>query len=388
MSNHANTMRALRGDAAWSGVLAFDEMQGAILVRKPIPVQGQSPARSGFTPRALTEDDISAAQEWLQIAGLRSSGRDTVHHAMMARARECAFHPVRDWLTGLRWDGHERLETWLTECLGADSDDYIRAIGRMFMIAMVARVCRPGCKVDHMPVLEGEQGIRKSSACAILGGPWFSDAMPGDVTAKDASQHLRGKWLIEFGEMHALTRSETTALKAFVTRRTEIYRPPYDRTEVAEPRQCVFVGTTNRSVYLRDDTGGRRFWPVRVGDVRLDRLMDIRDQLFAEALVRFREGEPWWPDPVFERRWIQPEQEDRLECEAWDELVVNYLHERARVTALDVARNALGIETPRIGRSETNRITAILERAGWRRGRRDGGSRWWVPGRRSDEPAS
>jgi predicted P-loop ATPase len=237
----ANAMVALRNDAAVKDAFALDEMQRAPILMRPIATEG-----SDFRQRPVTDVDVSALQEQLQLAGLRNIAKDTMHQAVDLRAQERAFHPVRSYLDALEWDGVPRLAALFPAYFGADATHYIEAIGPMFMVGMVARIFEPGCKVDHLPVLEGLQGALKSTACQILGGEWFSDSLP-DVTAwKDAAQHLRGKWLIEVSEMHAMNRAEAAQLKAFITRTTERYRPPYGRKEVIEPRQCVFIGTTNK----------------------------------------------------------------------------------------------------------------------------------------------
>jgi predicted P-loop ATPase len=186
---------------------------------------------------------------------------------------------------------------------------------------------------------------------------------------KDVVQHLRGKWIIEISELSALSRAEAEALKSFISRPVERYRPPYGRVEVVEPRQCVFIGTTNRSTYLGDDTSGRRFWPVKVGRVDVDALAADRDQLFAEAVADYRAGERWWPNERFERDHIRKEQEARFETDAWEPAIERFLACRSRAQVSEIACEALGIVAAKIGTAEQRRISRILTRLGWASGR-------------------
>ena len=380
IANLANAMLALRAAPEMQGALAYDEMLCAAILTGSLPAIGTAGAEPFDGPRPARDTDVSRLQEWLQHAGLPKIGKDTTHQAVDLRAQEAAFHPVRDYLSALTWDGTVRLDDWLATYLGAEETPYAAGIGAMFMVAMVARVFQPGCKADYLLVLEGPQGARKSTACAILGGTWFSDNLPDVTAGKDVSQHLTGKWLIEISELSAMSKVESATLKAFISRPVERYRPSYGRKEVIQPRQCVFIGTTNKSAYLRDETGGRRFWPVKVGRIDSDALADDRDQLFAEAVRRYRDGGRWWPDEAFEREHIAPEQEARFEADAWEDTIRTFLASRQQTTVGEVARDALFIETPRIGTADQRRITAIMERLEWRRLPKDWrGLRAWQP---------
>ena len=365
LANLANALLALRDDLKLSDTLAFDEMERSAMVVAALPGDGPD------NHRPLDDATVGRIQEYLQLAGLRRIGRETVQQAVEMRARERAFHPVRDYLAAITWDRKPRLDGWLANHLGAEPSPYTAAIGQMALVGMVARVMEPGCKADYMLVLEGAQGAMKSAACAVLGGEWFSDNLPDVSAGKDVAQHLRGRWLIEVAEMSALSRAEAAQLKAFITRPVERYRPPYGRNEVVEPRQCVFIGTTNKDTYLRDETGGRRFWPVKVGEIDIDALRRDRDQLFAEALALYREGVRWWPDRAFERQHIEPQQASRYEQDAWTDAIADYLEDNTQVTVSEIAWNALTITTPRLGTAEQRRIAAALTELGWVRMRKD-----------------
>jgi predicted P-loop ATPase len=367
----ANALIGLR--AVMPDTFAFDEMLNAPLLMRPIGNMDD------FRPRPLTDIDVGIVQEHLQNLGLERISKDCMHQAVDVRAHECRFHPVRGYLEGLQWDGKPRLANVFPAYFGAEATPYTERVGLMFLISMVARIFEPGCKADHMPILEGPQGALKSTACGVLGDAWFSDNLPDVTCGKDVSQHLRGKWLIEVSEMHAMNRAEATLLKAFLSRTTERYRPSFGRREVIEPRQCIFIGTTNRDTYLRDESGGRRFWPVKAGRIDIAALIRDRDQLFAEAVAKYRAGVPWWPDNAFERQHIMSEQAARYEADAWEETIGAFIEVRTKVTIGEVAREALQIETPRIGTADQRRVAAALEQLGWKRLPVDWqGKRWWT----------
>jgi predicted P-loop ATPase len=369
-----NAMVALRNDPTLQDAIARDDMFCGPMLLKQIP--GSS--ISAPVPRPITDDDVASIQSYIQRLGIKI-GKDVAHQAVDYRARECAYHPVRDYLASLVWDGTPRLETLFIIYFGTEDTPYIRGIAPLYFKAMVSRILNPGCKADYMIVLEGRQGILKSTACSVLGGDWFSDSLPEIGNGKDASQHLRGKWLIEVPEMHAMAKAETSRLKAFITRPTERYRPSYGRKEVVEPRQCIFIGTTNQYTYLRDETGGRRFWPVRCGDVDVNALRLDRDQIFAEAVHRVQQGEPCWPDREFEQQHIKPEQDARYEGDLWHDIVAVYVAPLAKITVLKIATDALGIiVNDKLDRAVSLRVTAILRRLGWEEGKRTLEARWWV----------
>ena len=256
--------------------------------------------------------------------------RATIEDAMMADASIRCFHPVCDWLGALVQDGKPRLDNWLVNAFDCENTELHQAIGAKFLIAAVRRVKRPGVKFDHMMVLEGAQGIGKSTALRVLfGDPWFSDHVPSDLASKDAAQALLGIWCLEFAEIEHLIRAEVETIKAFLSRSVDRYRAPYDRGFLEHPRQCVMVGTTNSDDYLRDTSGNRRVWPVACKSADPGWVEVNREQLWAEAVAREAAGEAiWFNDETLEGEATKA-QATRLADDVASEATVDWLPGRS-----------------------------------------------------------
>ncbi|MBN9023006.1 MAG: toprim domain-containing protein, partial [Rhizobiales bacterium] len=265
--NEANVITALSNDEAFAGALVFDEFRQETMVNRALP-WGDDASR---LPRPWSDADDGRCAEWLRHREINVAPI-VVSRSVTAVARDIGVHPVRDYLSGLTWDSAPRLATWATTYLGAEDTALNRAFGSRWMISAVARIMRPGVKVDHMLILEGPQGAKKSTALKVLAGDeWFTDEL-AEIGSKDAAQQMRGIWIIEIAELDAIGRAEVSRIKAFLTRTVDRYRPPYERYVVEVPRQCVFAGSVNPDTYLRDETGNRRFWPVRCGNIDLEAL--------------------------------------------------------------------------------------------------------------------
>ena len=252
---------------------------------------------------------------------------DAVALAML----KCSRHPVREYLEGLTWDGTPRADTIFIDYLGAEDTEYTRTVTRKALIGAVARVMQPGCKHDHILVLVGPQGCRKSTTLAKLGKSWFSDSFY-TVQGKEAYEQLQGFWLIEMGEMAATRKAELEQIKQFVSKQSDSYRAAYARRTQERPRQCAFFGTTNDDEFLRDATGGRRFWPVTVTDKGRETgdyfTPEIVDQVWAEIMVRYNAGEVWYLNDAkieAEARAIQDEHTEMNGKQSLIEKFVNTL---------------------------------------------------------------
>jgi putative DNA primase/helicase len=384
--NEANVITALTNDEAFAGVLAFDDFRQEILVTGRLPWD-DAPAVA-HVDRVWTDADDVRCAEWLQRREINVAPT-VVSRSVGAVARDVHVHPVRDYLASLNWDGVPRLAKWTSTYLGADETELNAAFGARWMISAVARIMRPGIKADHMLILEGPQGAKKSSALKVLAGDWFTDEL-AEIGSKDAAQQMRGIWIIEIAELDAISRAEVSRIKAFLTRTTDRYRPPYERYIITVPRQCVFAGSVNPDTYLRDETGNRRFWPVHCGPIDLAALERDRDQLWAEAMKLYRDGAIWWLEEPRLIAAAKTEQDRRYQTDAWDARIDRWLAfelrrvnhgygnyddwreeevERASpltdVSVGEVLEGALAIEPGRWTKADQMRIGAYLKTRRW-----------------------
>lgn len=396
--NEANVITALSCDEAFAGALVFDEFRQEIMVARKLPWDDQALP----LPRPWADADDVRCAEWLQRREINVPPI-VVNRSVTAVARDIRIHPVRDYLNGLVWDGVPRLDSWALTYLGAGDTPLNRAFGALWAISAIVRIMQPGAKADHMLILEGPQGARKSTALKVLAGAdWFTDEL-AEIGSKDAAQQMRGVWIIEIAELDAIGRAEVSRIKAFLSRTVDRYRPPYGRYVIDVPRQCVFAGSVNPDTYLRDETGNRRFWPVRCGTIDLDALQRDRDQLWAEAVVRYREGAIWWlQDPAL-IAMAEEVQTERMQSDAWDGLIERWIGFQRRrvnrgyagyddwqeeelrrsspladVSVGEILEQAIGVEPGHWSRADQMRVTAWLKTNGWRRyqARGDVGREW------------
>ena len=348
----------------------LDEFSGRVIVSDPLPWNAE-------TGRLWSDIDSINTADLLQSCDLQISV-DTVHAAVASVAHARRRHPLREWLSSLVWDGKPRVSRWLSWYLGADSSAYTSAVGQAWLISAVARVFSPGCKADHILVLEGSEGIGKSTAIRCLAGDrYFTD----DVAAlgtKDAAQQLAGRWLIEMAEMDSIRRpSQFSTVNAFLSRTTDIYRPAYGRHVIEQPRQCIFAGTVNPPFTLPDEDGSRRFWFVPVTSCDTPEIARDRNQLWAEAVTLFHAGEPWWLVEKDAADTARETQAAHKSSDPWEELIADYvIMNTGDVSVKDVLAGCMQMHKEKWTRREEMRVADILKRLGFSKYRKTNGNSW------------
>jgi predicted P-loop ATPase len=362
-----NLYQIFLNDPLWKGALGWNQRSLEVVALRDTPI-------GLHTGEILLDHHASQAASWLYSQwGMPGPGRAAVLTGACSAAREHTFDPVRDWLETLKWDGQKRAERWLWEAGGCPVDDYTIAVAEKFLIGAAARALRYGCKVDTVPVFCGPQGSLKSTMLrALMPNPeWFDDSFsPSEIGDKDTLLQIHGPWLIEIQELDGLGKRESSTVKAFISRASDRFRQPYGRVTERHDRGCVFAGTVNPDAFLVDTTGNRRYWPVAFRRGNIKWIEDNRDQLWAEAVARFRAGDQWWLTDDLERL-ASAQQEAHRQEDPWEERVRKYIGEHpgkpiCQGLLLNALLDGAKSEDPKQG-ARIARILQILVREGWRR---------------------
>lgn len=372
---------ALRHDEELANGLGFNLLSNTMELRQDWPFPKGRAGRISGSLDLLLGDWLSHKYK------LPAVSRQAITEAMETVAHENEWHPIQEWLQGLKWDGTSRIDKWLIWTLGEKPEtlspimaEYFALVGRYWLLGMVYRVMEPGCKFDYCPVLEGPGGLGKSTLVEVLASShWYADTPFQIGQGKESQEQVQGVWAYELGELSQMGKAEVTAVKAFITSKVDRYRPAYARTIEEFPRQCVLIGTTNENTYLRDRTGNRRFWPVPVRqNIRTAWLARNREQLFAEAYALYFDGAQYTPSREQEERLFVPMQESRLiESAVTSELMTVLTRVPGKGTYGDMVNNltdfvtidqlchALGADPGKAPAGMQSEIRAWMNAQGW-----------------------
>lgn len=370
VSNITNATLYLLSHTDIGGTLAHNEFTNTTLWRVPPTLEEDfADAKVIEAMSPVTDDEVSLVQLWLAKRG-QSHEHSTVQRLVDVTAKTKRFHPVRDYLHSVQWDGKPRVLNYLHTYMGAPDDEYTRFVSRVWLVGAVARIMQPGCKLDTMIILESDQGKLKSTAIRKLHGDAFFTDQLSDLGSKDAHQDLLGRWCVEIAELDKLSKAEVSTAKRFLSILVDRYRPSYGRRTIESGRQCIFVGTVNPEndgTYLRDPSGNRRYLPVRTRVIDLEGIERDRDQLWAEACVMYADGVKWWATTEAETKLCEAAQTKRMTRDVWTDQVLNALNagRHATITTSHVLENVLDVEP----KDQTNylqaRVGSILRLAGW-----------------------
>jgi predicted P-loop ATPase len=347
------------------GVLAYDAFSMQVsLERRPA---WEHDTGEKWVPRPLRESDFQNAVMWLESLHMTPK-LTSIKPVIFLVAEKYSFDRLTEYLTGLVWDGVPRVDHFFRTYFGVDPDEnstYSQIVSRRFLISCAARALRPGCKVDTMPIIEGPQGLLKSSGVkAFAGEQFFSDEL-SEIGSKDAKLEMQGKWIFEIAEMHRMNAAETNAVKKFLSQSTDRFRPPYGTTVIEAMRRCVMIGTINPdgNPYLKDSTGARRFWPVTATKVDIAAIRRDRDQIWAEAVVLLNAGEPWWMQ-ADELDIVEEQQTERTDIDVWTDAVLKSIEGRTSILLSEIIRE-IGIPSKDAGERHAGRIGRIMRAVGW-----------------------
>lgn len=308
-----------------------------------------------------TNDLYIEMQHHYELAKISKTHIQEAIEYVAARNRK---NEPQEWVKSLKWDGIKRIDDFFHKIMGAEHSEYTSAVSKNFWIGLTARIMDAGCKLDEMVVLEGKQGTYKTTSLEIIGGEWYGE-VNSDIMSKDFDQGLKGKIIVEFGELANLKNADIETIKRKLSTRIDEYRPSYGRYVEQHARTCIFVGTTNDDKYLKDRTGNRRFWPMKIEKVDTEYLKENRDQYFAEAYQRYLTGEKWHEVPWQDAERIRFE---RLEVNDIQERVSVLLNNESHryFTTADIYEQLVGQSSLKMSKQEKTKITSAMHELGYR----------------------
>ena len=371
IANLSNVVRILEGETFFKENIWFDEFH--LL------------ARAKLKGKTIDLDENYLLNLRLSIQrnyGITRINAADVRDAVALISKRNIKNEPKDYMNSIEWDNVPRIQTFFCDCVGAPDNEYTRSASRNFWISMVARVFNPGCIMRTMVVFKGRQWTGKSTVFAAIGGQWYAEVLE-NIHTNNFLQSLNGNIIMEFADLSGFVRADINRIKQIISCRKDRYRAPYDRAPATHLRQCVFTATTNEHDFLRDDTGNTRFWPIETGGISISKIIDNRDQLFAEAVHLYKGGADWYimPDET------TAEQEKYRSSDEWEEAIAEYVKPQQQTTIRELATECLKIDIGKLDKSLQMRIGRVLILLGWRKDIvwQDGkAARIWTPKHNDD----
>ena len=370
-----NARMILENDSKIREKLKKNEMQETLVKLEPMPWDNPSLKFPKYGRQWLDEDTASL-KHYISADYDCEMSKANIEDALMSFGQAHYFHPIKDWLLETEWDGEKRLDNWLVTVAGCEDNEYNRTVGKMLLIGLCARILRPGVKFDEVIIFEGPQGTGKSTLCKELVSEEFFCETPGDISSKETIENSLGNWLIEIPEIESyIYRYRSSDLKRFLSTSTDTIRLPYGRRSQKILRQFLMVGTTNKTEYLVDQTGNRRYLPVQCGSdfFNFPYLKSNREQLFAEALQRYKNGESFYQDNAFTIHSMK-EQRKRMLTDPWASKISEYMLVKGEATVTDIWEHAFLMPSSGLDLKKSGRIKRGLIQLGYSE---DKGSKKW-----------
>jgi predicted P-loop ATPase len=358
-SSRRNIFLILTYDKRWKGRIWLNDFAGALMI----------------DDREYEDVDDTEIMLWLDQVYKMKVGTEGVKEMTVFVGNRNKKNPLQDWLKQKHWDKSARIHDWLIKATGCEDTELHREVGKRWLIQAIARAMTPGCKADCCLILIGKQGAKKSTLFRTLASTQFFADTPLDIGSPNAYTQIRRAWIYEVAELDSVRRSANSATKAFLSAQEDVYRPAYGRHAVTVKRHVCFAGTTNEAQFISDQSGSRRYWPVKVGNIDLEWVANNRDQLWAEALIEFHAGERWWLEDEASES-LSEESEQYRHVDPWMERISDWLVSNASaLTTRKILEEGLKLEPNQMTRSAEMRIGEVMRDLGFERSRTRKGSR-------------